>query len=56
MKFGKKVSTPNPASLAIAPPKTSDYLPEAIQQAVVTQGLKHPFTVYPMARLPLPQL
>ena len=49
MKYGKKMSPGGQAGAVVAPPKTSEYLPEAIQQAVVTQGLKHPLTVYPLA-------
>lgn len=32
-----------------APPRTDEYLPAAIQKAVVQTGLKHPVTVYPIA-------
>lgn len=32
-----------------APPRTDEYLPAAIQKAVVQTGLKHPATVYPIA-------
>jgi hypothetical protein len=31
------------------PPQTEEYLPAAIQRAVVQTGLKHPITVYPVA-------
>ncbi|CAB5090343.1 hypothetical protein D3OALGB2SA_1271 [Olavius algarvensis associated proteobacterium Delta 3] len=31
------------------PPKPADYMPEAIQKAVVHRGLKHPSTIYPIA-------
>ncbi len=34
---------------AIAPPAPDEYLPTAIQKAVVDSGLKHPLTVYPVA-------
>jgi len=33
----------------INPPAISDYLPEAIQKAVIDAGIKHPATVYPVA-------
>jgi hypothetical protein len=49
MKFGKKMSPGGQVETATAPPRTSEYLPEAIQQAVMTKGLKHPLTVYPLA-------
>lgn len=49
MKFGKKLSTARQAASSVTPPQTSEYLPEAIQQAVMTQGLKHPLTIYPLA-------
>jgi hypothetical protein len=31
------------------PPRSDDYLPAAIQRAVVRHGLKHPLTIYPIA-------
>jgi hypothetical protein len=31
------------------PPKTDEYLPEAIRKAVVQTGMKHPVTIYPIA-------
>jgi hypothetical protein len=31
------------------PPTANDYLPAAVQKAVVANGLKHPLTVYPLA-------
>lgn len=31
------------------PPKPNEYLPAAIQRAVVGHGLKHPLTIYPIA-------
>jgi hypothetical protein len=33
----------------VQPPQQEDYLPQAIQKAVVQTGLKHPATVYPIA-------
>jgi hypothetical protein len=33
----------------VTPPGTDEYLPAAIQKAVVQNGLKHPVTIYPMA-------
>jgi len=33
----------------VEPPHTSDYLPAAIQKAVVQSGLKHPVTIYSIA-------
>ena len=49
MRFGKKMSPEGRSAATVAPPRTSEYLPEAIQQAVMTKGLKHPLTVYPLA-------
>lgn len=34
---------------SVGPPDTSDYLPAAIQKAVVQAGLKHPVTIYSIA-------
>lgn len=36
-------------SKVVTPPKISDYLPEAIQKAVMDVGIKHPATIYPIA-------
>jgi hypothetical protein len=33
----------------MAPPKPEEYLPAAIQKAVVQSGMKHPVTLYPVA-------
>lgn len=38
-----------PADQHVEPPHTSDYLPAAIQKAVVQSGLKHPVTIYSIA-------
>lgn len=32
----------------LQPPKTSDYSPRAVEKAVMTRGLTHPVTVYPL--------
>ncbi len=34
---------------AVLPPKPDEYLPAAIQKAVVQTGIKHPATIYPIA-------
>lgn len=41
----KAVDTTTPTG----PPKPEEYLPAAIQKAVVQTGMKHPVTLYPMA-------
>ncbi len=33
----------------MAPPKTSDYSPAAVQKAVLSLGMTHPATIYPLA-------
>lgn len=41
----KKIRTPNDMTA----PRPDEYMPEAIQKAVVQKGIKHPATVYPIA-------
>jgi len=36
-------------NVIVNPPATSDYLPSAIRKKVFETGLKHPFTIYPIA-------
>jgi len=36
-------------NLITNPPATKDYLPSAIRKVVLETGLKHPFTIYPVA-------
>jgi len=36
-------------NVIVTPPATSDYLPSAIRKKVLETGLKHPFTIYPIA-------
>lgn len=43
------MSSTRPSNSNAAPPKTDEYLPAAIQKAVVQTGLKHPVTIYPVA-------
>ncbi|NNG01953.1 MAG: hypothetical protein HKM93_21380 [Desulfobacteraceae bacterium] len=43
--MGKKENTLD----SVRAPRPSDYMPAAIQQAVVGKGLKHPMTIYPLA-------
>ncbi len=36
-------------NVIVNPPATRDYLPSAIRKVVLETGLKHPFTIYPIA-------
>ncbi len=38
-----------PETRLTTPPKTDEYLPDAIRKAVVQTGIKHPVTIYPVA-------
>jgi hypothetical protein len=39
----------SPSKSVASPPTAGDYLPAAVQKAIVANGLKHPLTVYPVA-------
>jgi hypothetical protein len=43
------MSRPDHKQVHAQPPQTEEYLPAAIQRAVVQTGLKHPITIYPVA-------
>jgi len=40
---------PTNHNVIVTPPATSDYLPSTIRKKVLETGLKHPFTIYPVA-------
>jgi hypothetical protein len=43
------MSRANQTSACMTPPRTDEYLPEAIRKAVVQTGIKHPGTIYPIS-------